>query len=184
MSDQLPALVAQDVVVSLDYTLTVDGELIESSMESGPLEYLHGHNNLIPGLENALTGMSAGDFKEVHVKAVDAYGEVDQDAFVEMDRSHFPPNFPVEVGRQLRVRTGDGHLMNASIASFTDSSVRLDLNHPLAGKNLDFTARIVGLRAASELELQSGRIGGGCSSCGSDGCSTDGCGSGGCSSCG
>jgi FKBP-type peptidyl-prolyl cis-trans isomerase SlyD len=181
MSENQSAVVANDMVVSMDYTLTVNGELLESSMDSGPLEYLHGHNNLIPGLENALIGMLVGESKDVLVAPKDAYGEIDPDAFVDIDRSQFPEDFPLEIGRSLRVRSGDGRAMMAAIFEIGDTSVRLDLNHPLAGKDLLFNAKIVGLRSASEDELNNGRIGG-CDSCGSGDCSSGDCGSGGCGS--
>jgi len=174
MSEIEPAVVANDVVVSFNYTLSVDGEQLESSMESGPLDYLHGHNNLISGLENQMVGMAAGDFREILVAARDGYGEVDPSAFIELDRSQFPPDFPIEVGRPLRVRGHNGQATPARIAKIYDSKVQLDMNHPLAGKDLQFTARIVALRQATEEELQNGRLGG-CSSCSSD------CGSGSCS---
>lgn len=179
MNDLLPSVVADNVVVSLDYTLLVDGNIIDSSSGSAPLDYLHGHHNIIPGLEKALNGMSSGQSAEVLVNATDGYGEVDPDAFAEVERNQFPPDFDLKVGAPLHVRAGNGSLLNARIDQIGDEFVRLDLNHPLAGKDLLFKATIVGLRSATEEELQNGRIGG-CASCGSSGCGDSGCGSGCC----
>jgi FKBP-type peptidyl-prolyl cis-trans isomerase SlyD len=172
-----PTIVADDMVVSIDYTLTVDGEVIDSTEDSFPLEYIQGHHNIIPGLENELAGMSVGESKEVLVPSKDAYGEIDPNAFTDVSRSQFPEGFELILGRSLRINTTSGHIMTASIAEIGEESVKLDLNHPLAGKELLFNASVVGVRAATEEELASGRVGGGgCSSCG-DGCGDGGCGS-------
>jgi FKBP-type peptidyl-prolyl cis-trans isomerase SlyD len=175
-----PKLVAEDVVVSLDYTLTVNGEIIDSTKDSYPLEYIQGHHNIIPGLENALMGLSIGETKEVLVPCDEAYGQVNPNAFTDVSRSQFPEGFELIAGRSLRISTTSGRLMTATIAEFNDETVKLDLNHPLAGKDLLFNASIVGLRTVTEDELISGQVGGGgCgSSCG-DSCGSS-CGSGCC----
>jgi FKBP-type peptidyl-prolyl cis-trans isomerase SlyD len=165
--EQELAVVTENVVVSLDYELTVDGAVIDSSAEA-PLEYLHGHGNIIVGLENALMGMVPGETKMVTVAPEDAYGKVDPEAFVDLERGQFPPNFPVEIGRALRLRTDEGTIRNGLIAEINGDDIRVDLNHPLAGKELLFRATIVGLRPATEDEVRFGRVGG-CSSCGSSG---------------
>lgn len=170
-----PDAVADGVVVSLDYSLTVDGQVIDSTQNSAPLEYLHGHRNLIPGLERELTGMIAGASKEVFVSAKDAYGEYDPNAFAEVERSQFPPNFELVIGAELRIRDDNGRIYNASVQEIGDESVRLDLNHPLAGKDLKFNVTVASLRAAEEDELASGRVGGGCAGCSSESCGSEGC---------
>ncbi len=177
MSEQTLDTVVQDLVVGMEYVLTVDGEKIDSSEGYGPLEFIQGHRNIIPGLEKELFGMQIGEHKEVIVEPQDGYGEYDNDAFVDLPRSQFPPQFQFEVGKAIRLSDPNGRLINANILEVGENDIRLDLNHPLAGKKLNFSATIVSLRKAREDELASGRVGGGgCASCGGD--SSDGCGGG------
>lgn len=167
-------IVRDGLVVSLDYTLTVDGKVIDASGET-PLEYLQGYHNIIPGLERELAGMALGESKEVVVAPGDAYGEYDPEAIFEVPRAQFPGVYQIEVGAPVRVRTDAGHVMTAYIHSVGEESVKLDLNHPLAGKELFFRAKIVGLREGTLDELAAGRVGGApCASCGSsDNCNGD-----------
>lgn len=169
--DLAPSIVAENTVVSLDYTLTVDNEIIDSS-GAQPLEYMQGRGNIIPGLERALEGLQVGETREVVVAPADAYGEYDPDATYTLPRSQFPPSFDLKIGAALRVRADGGQIMTARVIQLDDESVKIDLNHPLAGKTLHFRATIAGIRPATEDELAAGRVGGACSSCGSsDGCS-------------
>ena len=172
MVDRTPDIVAQDMVVSLDYSLTVDDQLIDSSDGYGPLQFIQGHRNIIPGLEKELFGMQIGETREVTVPPADAYGEYDANAFVDIPKEQFPANFEFGIGKTIRLSDPQGRLINANIMEIGETDVRLDLNHPLAGKELHFTAKIVDLRMATEEELAAGRLGsGGCASCGSgDGC--------------
>jgi FKBP-type peptidyl-prolyl cis-trans isomerase SlyD len=149
--------VTDGIVVSLDYTLRLDnGEIIDAS-EQEPLEYLQGYNQIIPGLERALTGMKIGDSKEVIVAAADAYGETDEEAYQLVERTIFPPDMELEKGMQLRMRdaqTGEG--LDAIVAEVNESNVLLDFNHPLAGEALYFQVKVVGLRPATAEELAHG----------------------------
>ncbi|HEY9089360.1 MAG TPA: peptidylprolyl isomerase [Anaerolineaceae bacterium] len=153
-----PEQVANDVVVSIEYTLEVEGEVVDYSEKDDPLEYLHGHENIIPGLESALTGMSVGDSKQVTVVASEAYGDVDPEALIEVSRSDFPEDVPMEVGTQVQVRNMDGHVLDAHITSIDGDKVKLDFNHPLAGKDLLFKVTIVSLRNATQEELEHSHV--------------------------
>lgn len=165
--DEKAKFVGDGLVISLEYTLTVDGKVIDASGET-PLEYLQGYNNIIPGLERELAGMALGESKEVVVAPKDAYGDYDPEAVFEIPRAQFPPVYQLEVGAPVRVRTDAGRVMTAYIHSLGEESVRLDLNHPLAGKELFFRAKIVGLREGTLDELAAGRVGGAlCAGCGS-----------------
>lgn len=172
MSEQILDTVAQDLVIGIDYVLTVDGEKIDSSEGYGPLEFIQGHHNIIPGLEKELFGMQIGEQREIFVEAKEAYGEYDNNAFVDLPRAQFPPNFQFEIGKAIRLSDPNGRIINANIIEIGEENIRLDLNHPLAGKELKFNTTIVSIRKATEDELLSGRVGGsGCASCGSnDGC--------------
>jgi len=151
-------IVADDLVVSLQYTLTVDGKVVDSAEKDDPLQFIQGTGDIIPGLESQLYGMSTGDNKKVSVAAKDAYGEIDPEASVEIPRSQFPAEIPIKKGIQLQVQNNDGEVMDAFIDSYTKDTIRLDFNHPLAGKSLLFDVTIVGLRSATEEELAHGHV--------------------------
>ncbi|OQY80464.1 MAG: peptidylprolyl isomerase, partial [Anaerolineae bacterium UTCFX3] len=85
-------------VVSMQYTLRVDGKVVDSSEEGDPLEYLYGAANIIPGLEREMEGMAVGESRTVIVSPLDGYGEVDEEAFIEAPRSEFPDDMPIKPG--------------------------------------------------------------------------------------
>lgn len=153
-----PTIVGDGVVVSMEYTLTVKGDVIDSSDGNDPLEFLCGHQNIVPGLERELLGMTVGQTKKVTVLPSEGYGEVDQDAFLEISRNEFPDDIPLEVGVELDLRDEDGEIMSATISKLDGDQVQLDLNHPLAGETLDFDVKIVGLRLPTEEELEHGHV--------------------------
>ena len=150
--------VADGQVVEMEYTLKVDGETIDTSEERGPIEFLQGVGNIIPGLERALYGMTVGESKDVVVAAGDGYGEMDGEAYMEVPRDQFPEDIPMEVGTQLELHDEAGHPMVARIDQVGDTTVRLDFNHPLAGKDLHFAVKIAGLRPATDEELDHGHV--------------------------
>lgn len=151
-----PRAVADDVVVSIDYTLTVDGEVVDSTEGDEPLNFLQGHQNIIPGLERELTGMKIGDNKKVVVTPAEAYGEIDPDNIIDVPREEFPEEIPLEPGTELEVKNADGEVLSATINEVNGDTVKLDFNHPLAGKELTFEVTIVDLREATEEELAHG----------------------------
>ena len=145
-------------VISMDYTLRVDGEILDSSAGHAPLEFLQGAGNIIPGLEQELYGMALGESKNVIVQPEDGYGILDPDAFVNVPRDQFPANIPMDIGVEIQVTDESGNPMNARIDSVDDDNVTLDFNHPLAGKELHFDMTIVGLRDASDEENEHGHV--------------------------
>lgn len=153
-----PRAVADDVVVSIDYTLTVEGEVVDSTQGDEPLQFLMGHQNIIPGLEHELTGMKIGDSKKVVVSPKEGYGEIDPDNVIEVPRDEFPAEIPLETGTELEVKNADGDVLSATIAEVNGDTVKLDFNHPLAGKELSFQVNVVDLRAATEEELAHGHV--------------------------
>jgi FKBP-type peptidyl-prolyl cis-trans isomerase SlyD len=155
---QKPNAVADDVVVSIDYTLTVDGNIVDSSEENKPLEYLQGYQNIIPGLEKELTGMQIGESRDVTVLPKDGYGEKDPNALIEVPRSEFPKDFELKTGLELQLQNEDNELLNAIIVDVGSKTVKLDLNHPLAGKELFFRVTVVGLREPTEEEISHGHV--------------------------
>ena len=150
--------VQNDVVVSMEYTLRVDNEVIDSSIGQEPLEFLAGHGNIISGLEREMIGMKVGDSKDVIVTPADGYGEYDEEAFMDVPRGEFPQDMPVEEGLELTVRDDSGQARYARVDNVEDETVRLNFNHPLAGDELHFNVKVVGLRAPTEEELDHGHV--------------------------
>nr|MBN1229989.1 peptidylprolyl isomerase [Anaerolineae bacterium] len=147
-----------NVVVSMTYRLTVNGEFIEEADETDPLIYLHGHANIIPGLERALVGLKVGETKVVKVDPKDAYGEYDKDSIIVLSRDEIPAEIAPQVGMLLTLEDDDGDFMDAEISEVDEESITLDLNHPLAGKQLKFEIKILDLRDATEEELDHGHV--------------------------
>ena len=150
--------VQDGVVVSMEYSLHVDGELLDTSDGQGPLQFLVGYGNVISGLESEMMGMKIGDSKDVVVQPEDGYGEFDDEAFMNVPRKEFPKDMPLEVDTELTVRDEEGHARYARVDSIEGDSVRLDFNHPLAGAELHFNVKVVALREPSEEELEHGHV--------------------------
>jgi len=145
-------------VVSMEYTLKVDGDVADSSEGREPLEFVHGAGNIIPGLEREMTGMAVGESKDVVVPAADAYGEQDDSAFMDVPRGQFPKEIPIEVGTEIQVQNQNGQPMYSRIEKIEGENVRLNFNHPLAGKELHFAVKVVGLRDATPEEKEHGHV--------------------------
>ncbi|RJP61299.1 MAG: peptidylprolyl isomerase [Candidatus Auribacter fodinae] len=148
-------------VVSMEYTLRVDGKVVDSSEGGDPLEYLYGAANIIPGLEREMDGMSVGESKTVIVSAADGYGESDEEAFIEVPRGEFPADIPLKPGLEMELTGPEGQPMYARVESMEGENVVLNMNHPLAGKELHFDVKVVGLRDATEEEMDHGHAHGG-----------------------
>ena len=129
--------------VKLDYTLTVDGKVLESSEGKSPLEYIQGQGQIIPGLENRVKEMTAGEEKTIDVKCGEAYGEVDPNAFQEISKDKFPEGTNLFQGMVVAVKDKDGRRFNTTIHELKEERVVLNLNHPLAGKDLQFAIKVV-----------------------------------------
>jgi FKBP-type peptidyl-prolyl cis-trans isomerase SlyD len=160
--------IEKNVVVTLDYSLEVNGQEIDQ----GPIQFIHGHGNIIPGLENEIEGMKLGEQKEVFLQAKDAYGEYDPDLEFDVNRDSFPADFEIKLGQPMRMQDGEGHIFTGVATAITDQSVRMNLNHPLAGQDLLFKTEVVDLRPATEEEIQRGSLASGCSGCSSGDCSS------------
>jgi FKBP-type peptidyl-prolyl cis-trans isomerase SlyD len=149
--------IAADKVVGLHYTLkNAAGEIVDSSAESDPLFYLHGHENIVPGLERKLTGRTVGEKLNVVVQPADGYGERDARGEQKVQREAFPADVTLEPGMQLALRDPSGAIVPLWIARVEDDVVHVDLNHPLAGEVLTFDVEVVSVRAATGEELEHG----------------------------
>jgi len=145
-------------VISMEYTLRVDGEVLDSSDEAGPLQFLAGYDNIVPGLEREMMGMKVGESKDVVVAPLDGYGEFDEQAFTDVPRAEFPGDVQLEEGMELHVTDDAGNHHMAYVNHFNDEHVRLDFNHPLAGAELHFSVKVVALREPTAEELEHGHV--------------------------
>lgn len=150
--------VADNMVVSLDYTLRLDdGQVVDSSEGREPLLFLHGRGQIVPGLEKELYGMEIGEMKKVAVSPAEGYGEADDDAFQLYPRDIFPNDMELTEGMGLHMRdTESGQVVEAYIYEIRNDGVVLDFNHPLAGETLYFDVKIAGVRPATNEELAHG----------------------------
>lgn len=145
-------------VVSLKYTLHVEDEVMESTEEDKPIEFIQGLGQVIPGLEEGIYGLSVGDQKTLAVEASDAYGEFDPESRQKIKQEEFSEEIPLDVGTFLDFRDDDGDVLSAQIIERDEDTVTVDFNHPLAGKDLVFEVEIVGLRPATQEELAHGHV--------------------------
>ena len=150
--------ISDDVVVSLIYTLTVDGEEVERADRDDPLEYLHGTGSIVPGLEMILEGKRVGDKIHATLPPDQTYGDYDPEEVEQVDRDSLEIDVDVEPGVVVEVEDEDGELYVATITEITDDLVTLDFNPPLAGKTLTYDVEVIGLREATEDELDHGHV--------------------------
>ena len=127
--------------VKFDYTLTVDGNITDTSAGRGPLEYTHGAGHIIPGLEKELAGMNVGDKKTVKVSPEEGYGKVLEEAIRRVPKTSIGGAENLKVGDMVGASNA-GHTFRAIVKEITDTEVVLDFNHPLAGKELTFDVEI------------------------------------------
>ena len=150
--------VAENTVVVIDYTLTDnEGGVIDSSEGAGPLSYLHGAGNIIPGLEEALLGKQAGDDVTASIEPSKGYGERQEEMKQEVPKELFGGVDNIEEGMQFQSETDQGPVM-VTVVSIGEDMITVDGNHPLAGVHLNFDVTIREVREASEEELSHGHV--------------------------
>lgn len=156
--------VATGKVVTFHYTLTsASGEVIDQS-DGEPMPYLHGAGNIVPGLEREMEGKAPGAKFRSIIEPVDGYGEHDPDGEVQVPRSAFPEDAPLEAGVQFVAEQPDGDVVPLWITAVEDDAITVDKNHPLAGEQLTFDIEIVAIRDATADEKTHGHVHGtGCS---------------------
>ncbi|MFN2113047.1 MAG: peptidylprolyl isomerase, partial [Anaerolineales bacterium] len=148
--------VQDNFVVTLDYTLIVEDEVMESTQDGEPIEFIQGIGQIIPGLEEALYGMTVGEGKTVVVEPDDAYGDYDPDSLQVARKEEFSEEIPLDVGTFLDLMDDEDEILSAQIIDADEDTVTLDFNHPLAGKTLTFEITVSGLRPATAEELDHG----------------------------
>lgn len=149
--------VGKDKVISLHYTLTVDGKKVESSHDRDEqLWILLGHGQLIPGLETAMEGHEAGDDLAVDVAAADGYGERGEGQIQRMSKKYFPHANRLKPGMVTVLQLKEGGQRAVTVHKVGMSTIDVDLNHPMAGKSLHFDVSIGEVREATEEEVKHG----------------------------
>ncbi|MGZ5242553.1 MAG: FKBP-type peptidyl-prolyl cis-trans isomerase [Bacteroidia bacterium] len=154
MADQ----VQKDKVVSFSYTLKdSDGNILEQTDKNRPMEYLHGNQNIIPGLEREMEGLNIGDSKSVSVDPKDGYGEYNTELSFRVPRDNFPEGTNLEPGMEFQTETENGPMV-ITITEVLDNEVVVDANHPMAGQTLHFDITINNVREATAQEKQHGHV--------------------------
>lgn len=149
-------VVEKDKVVRVSFVLKDGaGSVLDSSSEAQPLEYLHGHGNIIPGLEDQLTGKKVGARLTAVIPPEDAYGLRNEGLVEAVPRDQFPPDQDIQVGMQFAAQTPDGEV-RVTIAEVSDKTVKVDGNHPLAGVELHFDVTVLAIRDALREEIAHG----------------------------
>ncbi len=137
--------IEKDKKVTLQYSLTVDGAVVDASTPEKPFQYVQGTNAIIKGLEAALEGMKVGDSKKVTVEPKDAYGEVNPQAFMAFPKSKVPEGVDVKKGQVIGLTNEKKQQIKGVVWDFKDDKIILNMNHPLAGKTLNFDVKVVAI---------------------------------------
>jgi FKBP-type peptidyl-prolyl cis-trans isomerase SlyD len=156
--------ITKNTIVSLSYVLKRDdakGEIIEETRTGDPLVFLYGNGQMLPKFEENLSTLQSGDAFEFTLAIDDAYGELDQDAIIDLDKSIFMIDGKTDdellsVGNVIPMRDDQGHMLQGTVVNVGDELVRMDFNHPMAGNVLHFTGKVVEVRTATDEELSHG----------------------------
>jgi len=149
--------IANGHAVTIHYRLTLDdGSIADDSFDGDPLVYLHGAQNIVPGLEKELTGKNVGDKCDVEVVPADGYGEYDPTAEQSVPKTAFPDNVQLEPGVSFQTKGPNGQPMPVWVRKLDGDKVIITANHPLAGQRLNFKVEIVEVRKATTEEMEHG----------------------------
>ncbi len=177
--------ISKNSMVTLSYDLHIEdekGELIEKATEEQPLQFLYGSGLMLPKFESHLAGLKEGEPFTIRLSKNEAYGEVNEDAIVELPKDVFLVDGQfddelIAVGNVVPMMSSNGQRLNGQVLDIDDETVKMDFNHPLAGEDLFFTGKVLGVREPSDEEMAEMLSGGGCG-CGSGGCGDGDCDSG------
>jgi FKBP-type peptidyl-prolyl cis-trans isomerase SlyD len=158
--------ITNNSVVSLSYILKQDdanGAVIEVAKDTEPLVFIYGAGNMIPKFEENLGALKTGDNFEFTLASFEAYGDLEQDAIIDLDKEIFSVDGVVDeemlaIGNMIPMRDNEGHMLQGKVVSVSDHSVKMDFNHPMAGQNLHFTGKILSVREATADELSHGHV--------------------------
>ena len=153
----MTASIADGHVVTLHYRLTLDdGTIADESFGGEPLVYLHGHGNIVPGLEKQLAGKAAGEKADVTVTPAEGYGDYDPTLDQKVPRSAVPENAELQAGVAFQAQTQDGKPITLWIRAIENDEVTVSPNHPMAGQTLNFAVEILEVREATPQEAEHG----------------------------
>jgi FKBP-type peptidyl-prolyl cis-trans isomerase SlyD len=174
-AQKLNMKISKDKVVSLSYELRLDhkdGEIVETLKPEGPLVFIYGSGNLLPKFEENISGLLVGDQFNFSLAASEAYGEINQEAIVNIPISVFEIDGKIDdnmlkIGSTIPMQDSSGNRLTGKVAEVSTESVKMDFNHPLAGNHLFFKGEITDIRDATEEELQHGHahFTGSCDNC-------------------
>ena len=151
-------IISKDCVAIIDYILKGDdGDVLDDS-QNGEFVYLHGAQNIIPGLEEALVGKQAGDQVAVSLEPKDAYGERDPERIQVVPRDMFETDEEIVPGMQFNAQSPEGQMMVITVSEVDDDEVTIDGNHAMAGMNLHFDVNVIEVREATAEELEHGHV--------------------------
>lgn len=146
--------ITENKVVDIEYVLRVGGEIVDQTEPGEPLTYLHGHQNIIVGLESALQGKQVGDSFQVTISPEEGYGERDEENVQVLPREDFEDE--VEVGASYFAQSEDGSITPLTVIEVLPEGVKVDFNPPLAGETLDFNVTVKNIRDATKEEIEHG----------------------------
>lgn len=150
--------IADNHVVTLNYTLTDnDGDIIDQAHDSS-FVYLHGAQNIIPGLEKELSGKSVGDQLKVKIAPEDGYGERNEALVEDVPREMFPEGDGVQAGMVFHAEGPNAEMIMVTVLEVGEETVKIDANHALAGIDLNFEVEVMGIREAEAVELEHGHV--------------------------
>jgi len=150
--------IANDKVVSIDYTLTNDqGEVLDSSSDKDPLAYIHGGGGLIVGLEKELEGKAKGEKLIAIIAPEEAYGVFSEEMIQEVPMENFHDPKEVKEGVQFQIEV-EGNMHIATITAVGEKTATVDMNHPLAGETLHFDVEVMDVRDATAEEMEHGHV--------------------------
>lgn len=156
--------IGKNKVVSLSYTLTVEGDVVETVKADSPLRFIFGTGYLLPKFEENVSGKKVGDSFDFLLSAKEGYGEVNSDAVVELPKNMFEVDGKIEdgllkIGNVLPMQDSEGNRLQGNIKEIKEDIVVMDFNHPLAGSELNFKGEVVEVRDATPEELTNGLFG-------------------------
>jgi len=151
--------ISKDLVASIHYTLkNADGEVLDTSEGQEPLHYVHGANNIVPGLEQELEGKTTGENLAVVVAPADGYGEYNPELIQELPKEMFAGVDSIEVGMEFQAQTPEGGMQIIEVKSIDGDKITVDGNHPMAGQTLHFDVEVTDVREATADELEHGHV--------------------------
>lgn len=158
--------ITKNSVVSLTYTLkenNAQGNIIEVADEANPLVWLYGVGMMLPKFEENLADKKAGDDFEFTLESQHAYGVQDPNAIVELSKDIFTFEGKLDeeliaIGNLIPMRDGEGNMLQGKVAGHTETGIMMDFNHPMAGKTLNFSGKILDVREATDEEISHGHV--------------------------